>query len=1298
MPVTVKRILFHPLLVSEEDVIIHIRSEPPGTAHIFNRVLYVWDGRDVQRLDYRDKKDDFFLDNTSLNQLGDVLGQRMLAHEAALTDIMSYDVITPTDLTFDIPLKSGKMFCFALSLHNSPSYHDLFISNAKAEILCYGAVNNSKISGITHSGDMIGAKNVLLHTLSATMNMTTDPLVLGVSGYTNQPLKKYKAQNPAILLADHDAKVLYLVPCPLDEATIGNATLCLPVVLKRVGARIRVTLLTNPPTQEKLFVSNSKLSSATDTIRAAIQTAEALARSLPTAVRPATDKADPKSKESSSAPAVSAETGVAQRAGRASVVIAEAGLAPPVVEHAKLVWFGLGLSTEQPAEKDIPAIIPCCIGNVLEGGKVLALGTPFRGDIDAFRAAMGAVRSGSVPVVVVSDRMTDQCRVLNPNMRLNGLFIIQPGRTYPYAVFDDPAARNRLLTELNVNAVTALAGPQSFVVVQLGGNYFFYRGVTWPDVFPVVPTFGHDVTEDVQRVLVDPTLLRDATFVWSSISDLRTEGNRVFLGKQVVGVEKISEIFALMDLPNVLQLKVQITDVLTQLQTILTAENVNRVSGLLITILKAKISAAIESYKEAYVKQVLKCVSGNMSHAEKEAAEKEKAAAHTVYKGAEREAKEATQWLIDALGNLVSTRTSSSKGHDLNQIAKKAVVANHVQEAKNMDAEAVAKIVSENCTRLGVIVGNIDAGTLRIALEAVSENRFLTAVASPPLSETRLLTASAVRSSTELSALLPVVKTIHRGPLAGSAHAFTFALPQLAPESDVTRSSVPWPCFDHHIALKDPSDVFWPDQALISDVAKLRILARGTFAEASKAPGMKAVIPASRDLGFFLVFSVLDLMTDLAQSLRSDAKRIALFPDANTVSDSDDFHSPAAQAFRGMFGQLFSLMASGTGKPLCMAWQLVMKNPKLDIPDHSEITIYSRVAGLLPHTRWPLDNLQRNAKLFLVRALRQRVIDPVTAPIRKAVVAMEKQRDRQHLDNKNTELAFLQLAIEVVRNIKEGGVPDDQARAVAARLLARVPDDARNDGGMGIVRAYFKRLALSGKVPDTMQLQTVQACANMFMKRSGHFKRAKKAASKAVKEEKEQRVAEVAGMMSAEKANIEQQWGTGELKLQNFRPYVAALAASGAVSTEEAARIAGDAEKVRIPWRVLTGEEAPKSEIAKEVAEILGQDVPASVTEGQLVAQDDIAGTIKSQSLDARLRALAHGDKAADLLRDLQRTDLEGFCSAMQLPKQAVRTFLACVGYLDDTLARDFFLRVSEELLNGWRDPIVAERTAMCLT
>jgi hypothetical protein len=1292
MPTPVRDILFNPLLSTVDEVRTFLRDRAKGTAHVFQRVLHVWDGKDYSTIDLSDKSDAYFLDDTRLNELGGVLGERMAAHEGALAKVMDYEVVTPTELTFDLPLRPGELLCFALSLQGHPNYFDLISCNTYGDTICYNARGNPSITGLRHSGDLLGRGAVLLHTVTAGADLTTDPVAVGVSGYSGHMLHRYKQQNPTVLLIDHAAKTQYMVPVPLSEAAIGKATLCFPVVLERAGNVVRVTILNNPPTQEKIYASSESLPAARPTIRAALHAAADLVGSLPSAMT-APAASDDTSAASAATPAPA--TSVTVRPDRACVVIAEEGTAPPASETATLVWFGCGISaTRVPAMAAASGatVLPCCAGNVLQGGKVLALGRPFTGDLTVYEGAMGGVRVGSVPIVVVSDRMTDQARLLNPYARLNGLFILQPRATYQLSILDQPPARNAYLTDLNINAVTALAGPQSVVVVQLGGNYFFYRGVCWPGVLPVVPGFGADVTDEMTALLSNISVLRDATFVWPSVVDLSRDGGNVYLGTQVVEVSQIGEIFEGMDLQTVLHLRPRIQDVLTQLQCVLNSDNINKVSAELIALLKRKITDVVDGYKRPYVDLVLKCVAGGPAGAETGAAEKRKGELHAAYRGAEREAKEAVQWLIDALGQMVSSRMSSTKGYDLNQIAKKAATASNVADARNMGAEDVANILSAQCGNVGVVLGNVDAGTLRLALEAVAGDRFLTARNAPPLSGRQLLTAAAVRSSAEVSTLLPVMKDIHRGPLSGKkGGAFTWALPQLAPLSDVTQSSVPWPCFDRHVNLSDPSKVYWIDEALLPDIAKLRILSRGTFSNAGNDMGLTKISPSSRNLGFFLIVSLLDLMDSLAESMAPGAKRIDC---ALGAEETADFHGPLAQTFRGLFGQLFTLMASGTGKPLCTAFQLVMTNPKMEVPDHAEIGIFSSVASLLPHTRWPLHALQRNAKLLLVRALRQNVVDPVTAPIRKAVASMKQAKDRQHLDRKNRELAFLQVANEVIRHLSgaetSAAPAEDEVRAMASRLLTRLPPDGRNDGGLGIVDAYLRELAERGRVTKARQDQVAQTCLDIFMKRSAHFKKAKAVTLKALRAGKDAQVEKVVGQMEEEKESLVAKWGAGDGKVQNWEAYQAAVAGGGQD------KVAGDAELGRIPWRVLTGEEAPKGSVSQAVRDILGRDPGGDAGAGQLVSAGGARGpTLQSRSLEDQLRGLQNGGKAAELYVSMRKWNLESFCTAMALPVRSTRTFLACVGLLGDEESRDFLFRTCETLLEGWQSPNDAELHAL---
>ena len=297
MPVAIKKILFNPLLSSLSEVQAFLRSHPAGTAHAFSRVLYVWDGKgEFETIDLTGKPDSYFLDDVRLNALGDVLSERMQLHEAALQKITGYEIITSPGRTITTPLQADKIALFALSLSGKPNYFDLLVINNSADVVCYNAMSNSSIRGLKHSGDLLGRGSVLLHHLNATADLTTEPFAVGLSGYTNQPLHRYKAQNPAVLLVNHETETAYLVPVPLDAATIGNATLCFPLVGQRIcgGTEIRWAILPNAPVPDApMHASGSNLRPARGTVREALQAAADILKEKPDPLPVAVRKAPP---------------------------------------------------------------------------------------------------------------------------------------------------------------------------------------------------------------------------------------------------------------------------------------------------------------------------------------------------------------------------------------------------------------------------------------------------------------------------------------------------------------------------------------------------------------------------------------------------------------------------------------------------------------------------------------------------------------------------------------------------------------------------------------------------------------------------------------------------------------------------------------------------------------------------------------------------------------------------------------------------------------------------------------------
>jgi hypothetical protein len=192
---------------------------------------------------------------------------------------------------------------------------------------------------------------------------------------------------------------------------------------------------------------------------------------------------------------------------------------------------GIELKNSGPVPEDAGTVIlPCIFGSQLEGPVLLATGrvpsnVPFL-DEHSLRAYYEQLKS---VVVVVDDRMTDNARNLASAYRINALFIVQ---ITPKEEPKDSKDVLSLLDSANVNAVTALAGPQSLVLVQISGKYYFYRGIAnRAHLNTSKLPFGSDVTDIVETAgvesILDPRVKRIINLDESNIIILPSTGQIV---------------------------------------------------------------------------------------------------------------------------------------------------------------------------------------------------------------------------------------------------------------------------------------------------------------------------------------------------------------------------------------------------------------------------------------------------------------------------------------------------------------------------------------------------------------------------------------------------------------------------------------------------------------------------------------------------------------------------------------------------------------------------------------------------
>jgi hypothetical protein len=110
-----------------------------------------------------------------------------------------------------------------------------------------------------------------------------------------------------------------------------------------------------------------------------------------------------------------------------------------------------------------------------------------------------------------------------------------------------------------------------------------------------------------------------------------------------------------------------------------------------------------------------------------------------------------------------------------------------------------------------------------------------------------------------------------------------------------------------------------------------------------------SISPASKDLTFFVIKLIFDSMESLSK----------LF------TKKPDYDDTTSEIMRGLFGLLFTTMASGK-TPATMLYQVVYKNPKLETPLKSHLWMLEKIYTFIQFTGWDVEIITSNIKKLYV--------------------------------------------------------------------------------------------------------------------------------------------------------------------------------------------------------------------------------------------------------------------------------------------------------------------------------------------
>lgn len=1325
----VTKVFYDPLMREKGQIETLLLTLPIGSAHPFRGQLLVRSTRHgITSLDISMHPDGYFTNAVCLDELGEQVLDRMklFPQEIGMFN-EGYSIQQAPSSSFEVPIVDELVHIFAVSVRE-PSYYDLCVGDSDYNTCCYSTRHTFK--GITHSGDC-NASNVLLQHIKLTPAMDETPRAVFVSGYSNHALHTYKKRNPLVLVANHSTKTLYIVPVPLDTATIGQeATICCPLVIKK-NARsntLQCSILPTPTIDKDLYCVGRILRTAAFAqavsradVMVELQQPQEIGQVFPSAAHASTPEA--------SISVTREWAGDAQHviiATHFSTIDAESpaqGSTLPTVTP-QIIRFGKGIDwmpengDSRAGEHGSTSVLPCIFGSMMQGPMLLAIGeTPTGVPFSSMTELHEYYRNSKSIFVLVDENMTDNARNVATTWRLNGLFILQTNKA---VTPDDGADVIPILDKLNVNAITALAGPQSLIIVQLGTKYFFYRGIANPQLLDVSTfQFGQEVTELVLANGLTKMAEKAQHPSWPRLVDL-AQDNTIYSpwANRMFGLEEIKSTFKEASVADILTFKDDIAAIVPQLQALLPQEKLHDICQTLIQVISANVNDDIEPLRREYAKFVVQ----EFDPTDAESVKKKNMLLSNLRKKS-KEALANVKWLTASLGNVVSTQTSSSRTHDLKRLARQTAIQGNVAIAKAMTFEKVAAVLEEHASQMGVLLANVSTAPYKRYISEslyLAENPASTTV-EPCFLDQRVLYLEGL----DAGIVLEASQAEHSGPLVnrqGQDHPI-LALPYLSKTLGRHGSMLAWVCWDEFVQLRNPYKVRWMEKCNDPNIAALRIVMRSTLSDAVSSRDVTNLEPSSKATGQLMGALLMTAMRKLAET-RSTIPEVVTDLILLEGSSSENTHLVTVEdtadtstlLMRGMFGNLLTIAGSGT-QPMSYVWQLFGKVPTFEIPTSNVAwSWYEHTTRLLPYAAWPLEQYKVNV-VGLLDKLIFRMMTKSEQPEKAASGSVKRIKSlQQYCKARNIQLLHSRTIITTLEKmLTEQGEADCQASAY--RLLRVIPEHVENEtGSYTRLFHYIQHLAEGGKQRSHDSI----IAANVFTKRSAVFGEAKRALAEALagKELDRPRIVEACRHLLAMKAAIEKNWGLeeGTAKIQNSKPIYEVIDASLSegeplkISKEAIEKIRSDAEMLRKPWQI--GDKGEFGDIEKLdkklVSQVLGRDlnisemnqhVQASRSEHDKSEDDRVLAVRVEQDELARFK----GTHKAEFLDDVKTTtSVEDVCRLLGLTLGALRAFVGLLVpdhqmKVETHLALSFKKVVLMLLRDRCRDPEKMKPTKMLL-
>ncbi|KAF5660889.1 hypothetical protein FHETE_8740 [Fusarium heterosporum] len=1226
----VRKTYFDPLATTKDRVKEILERLPIGSAHPFSpeNKLLCRTKQGIIEIDISNYNEEYFYSTVDLGEMGEVLLRRMAGFREHLSVFNDFQIMQAPAATFKIPIVSGNITILAVS-ERTPTYYDFCFADEDRNTCCWLA--RETFSGIKHSGDLLNHQDLLDYVTIDERTLTDKPITVFISGYRETQITRFLGTNPALMVADHVDKILYIIPVPLDKATIRDATLCCPLVIKRDGDSLICSILPTATTEREMMCHSNKTDSPCF--------AEAIRRADFTLSVPEAGPAQVEEIEGRLAGTALVNSNEALEK-RNAILTTDLSAIPSFLssEDAQTIRFGSSLefvsSDAQAGEPDKSAVVlPCVFGSQLQGPMLLATGkTPSNVPFVDGKALCAYYEQLESITVIVDERMTDNARNLATGVRLNALFIIKISTNKKPSSNGDVVA---MLSSANINAVTALVGPQSLVVSNVGDKFYFYRGLA---NHKILDTSKLDFGADVTDILKSHTAASLLVPKMSRLINLE-KNNTIVLpySGRAVQHQELSNLFSKLSIEGIKAMHDDITAAVPQLQTLLSQKALEQLSKELVDTLSAKIDKATGSMRSDYIQ----FISTEFNINDKESVLNKNRKLGELRK-LSKETQAALGPVISSLSNMLSSQTTSKRTHDMKRLVRQTQIHNNLEATKSMTFDNMIDLLEKNAEEMGMMLVNIETYPYERLLSKLG-SRAINAMHACEL-DPRILHLDGF----DAGIIIQQSQTEHDGPLVsqnGPNHP-VLALPYLS-SGRGSGSMLAWVCWDEFVNLKSPYQVRWMEKCNEPHIAALRIMMRDTLARAVASREYNFG-SGSPEIGHLMSSLLMASMSKLA-GMRTTAPVVL-----DTAEDT------VTRLMRGLFGNLMTIAGSGV-RPLSMVWQMFGLESQYDVPTSAADWVwYENVVELYPYTGWPLRQFHNNVAKLLDKI----ILRVITKNENTDNIKVNRVADMAHFCKlRNIQLEHCRTLMTIFQRMLTSDKLD--VPAIATRLLDNIPGQLeKQTSGFTKMIQYVEHLSKGGARRPADDL----VYASVYTKRSASFKKLKTAVAKAC-QRKDWDTAKTScqGILDRH-LKIATWWKIDpeKLKVQNLQSYRELIDADVSEDADQVTknktkkivgRIMDDAEKRRVPWQV--GKDAAKNGAEPLdldfVEEMLTGKRPGS-TDGEEVEEKDV---VVAETIDEDSFAQFKTSLAPRFISTMEKAlTAEDVCTITGVPVSTMQVFV----------------------------------------